>query len=129
MELQIAGSKKSMSVSDTVFDRKYSEALVHQVVVAYRNAGRSGTKAQKTRAEVNGTTKKSKAQKGGGARHGAVTAPIFVGGGRAFAARRQLTGTSALFLRRFARQARNEQATIRPGARPSGTVDLPWRAS
>ncbi|MGA9333278.1 MAG: 50S ribosomal protein L4 [Rudaea sp.] len=87
MELQIAGSKKSMSVSDTVFDRKFSEALVHQVVVAYRNAGRSGTKAQKTRSEVNGTTKKSKKQKGGGARHGALTAPIFVGGGRAFAAR------------------------------------------
>ncbi|MEO8803933.1 MAG: 50S ribosomal protein L4 [Rudaea sp.] len=87
MELQIAGSKKSMSVSDTVFGRKFSEALVHQVVVAYRNAGRSGTKQQKTRSEVNGTTKKSKKQKGGGARHGALTAPIFVGGGRAFAAR------------------------------------------
>jgi large subunit ribosomal protein L4 len=56
-------------------------------VVAYRNAGRSGTKAQKTRAEVNGTTKKSKKQKGGGARHGALTAPIFVGGGRTFAAK------------------------------------------
>jgi large subunit ribosomal protein L4 len=60
---------------------------VHQVVVAYRNAGRAGTKAQKTRAEVNGTTKKSKKQKGGGARHGALTAPIFVGGGRTFAAK------------------------------------------
>src|SRR5690606_25511390 len=46
-----------------------------------------GTKAQKTRSEVAGTTKKSKKQKGGGARHGALTAPIFVGGGRAFAAR------------------------------------------
>jgi large subunit ribosomal protein L4 len=56
-------------------------------VVAFRNAGRAGTKAQKTRAEVNGTTKKSKKQKGGGARHGALTAPIFVGGGRAFAAK------------------------------------------
>src|SRR5690606_36748098 len=36
---------------------------------------------------VSGTTKKSKKQKGGGARHGALTAPIFVGGGRAFAAK------------------------------------------
>jgi large subunit ribosomal protein L4 len=60
---------------------------VHQVVVAYRNAGRSGTKAQKTRSEVNGTTKKSKKQKGGGARHGALKAPIFVGGGVTFAAK------------------------------------------
>jgi len=32
--------------------RDYNEALVHQVVTAYRNAGRSGTKAQKTKAEV-----------------------------------------------------------------------------
>jgi large subunit ribosomal protein L4 len=76
-----------LSVSDEVFGREFSEDLVHQVVVAYRNAGRAGTKAQKTRSEVSGTTKKSKKQKGGGARHGALTAPIFVGGGRTFAAK------------------------------------------
>jgi large subunit ribosomal protein L4 len=87
MELAITGSANKLSVSDEVFGRKFSEDLVHQVVVAYRNAGRAGTKAQKTRSEVNGTTKKSKKQKGGGARHGALTAPIFVGGGRTFAAK------------------------------------------
>jgi len=87
MELSINNSKNTLSVSDAVFGREFSEDLVHQVVVAYRNAGRSGTKAQKTRSEVNGTTKKSKKQKGGGARHGALTAPIFVGGGRTFAAK------------------------------------------
>ncbi len=87
MELAINNTSKTVSVSEAVFGREFSEDLVHQVVVAYRNAGRSGTKAQKTRAEVNGTTKKSKKQKGGGARHGALTAPIFVGGGRAFAAK------------------------------------------
>ena len=76
-----------VTVSDEIFGRAFSEDLVHQVVVAYRNAGRSGTKAQKTRAEVSGTTKKSKKQKGGGARHGALTAPIFVGGGVTFAAK------------------------------------------
>mgnify|MGYP001607932171 FL=1 len=87
MELAITGSANKLSVSDDVFGREFSEDLVHQVVVAYRNAGRAGTKAQKTRAEVNGTTKKSKKQKGGGARHGALTAPIFVGGGVTFAAK------------------------------------------
>ena len=87
MELAITGSANKLSVSDDVFGREFSEDLVHQVVVAYRNAGRSGTKAQKTRAEVNGTTKKSTKQKGGGARHGALTAPIFVGGGVTFAAK------------------------------------------
>jgi large subunit ribosomal protein L4 len=87
MELNINGSANKLSVSDAVFGREFSEDLVHQVVVAYRNAGRAGTKAQKTRSEVNGTTKKSKKQKGGGARHGALTAPIFVGGGVTFAAK------------------------------------------
>jgi len=87
MELQVAGSKKGLSVSDAIFGREYSEGLVHQVVVAYRNAGRAGTKAQKSRSDMSGTTKKFKKQKGGGARHGDYRAPIFVGGGRTFAAR------------------------------------------
>src|SRR3546814_19396205 len=86
MELAIRNSKEKLSVSDAVFGREFSEDLVHQVVVAYRNAGRAGTQAQKTRSEVSGTTKKSKKQKGGGARHGALTAPTFVGGGVTFAA-------------------------------------------
>jgi len=87
MELQVMGTKKGLSVSDAIFDREFSEGLVHQVVVAYRNAGRAGTKAQKSRSDMSGTTKKFKKQKGGGARHGDYRAPIFVGGGRTFAAR------------------------------------------
>src|SRR5688500_20094257 len=87
MELAINNSANKLSVSDAVFGREFSEDLVHQVVVAYRNAGRAGTKAQKTRSEVRGTTKKSKKQKGGGARHGDYRAPIFVGGGVTFAAK------------------------------------------
>ncbi|MCK9489206.1 MAG: 50S ribosomal protein L4 [Xanthomonadales bacterium] len=86
MELQIQGGA-SVPVSEKIWDERFREDLVHQVVVAYRAAGRAGTKAQKTRAEVNATTKKSKRQKGGGARHGALSAPIFVGGGRTFAAK------------------------------------------
>lgn len=86
MELQVKGGSP-IEVSEAVFGREYSEALVHQVVVAYQNAGRAGTKAQKTRSEVTGTTKKFKKQKGGGARHGDYRAPIFVGGGVSFAAR------------------------------------------
>jgi large subunit ribosomal protein L4 len=87
MDLAIKGSDKTLSVSDTVFGRAFSEDLVHQVVVAFRNAGRSGTKAQLTRSEVRGTTKKFKKQKGGGARHGDYRAPIFIGGGVTFAAK------------------------------------------
>ena len=87
MELAVIGSAKTLSVSDAVFGREFSEELVHQVVVAFRNAGRAGTKAQKTRSEVSGTTKKFKKQKGGGARHGDYRAPIFIGGGVTFAAK------------------------------------------
>jgi large subunit ribosomal protein L4 len=87
MELAVIGSAQKLSVSDEVFGREFSEDLVHQVVVAFRNAGRAGTKAQLTRSEVRGTTKKFKKQKGGGARHGDYRAPIFIGGGVTFAAK------------------------------------------
>ena len=86
MELNVIGAKP-LAVSEAVFGREFREDLVHQVVVAYRNAGRAGTKAQLSRSDVSGTTKKFKKQKGGGARHGDYRAPIFVGGGVTFAAR------------------------------------------
>lgn len=86
MELNVIGAA-SLSVSDAVFGKEFREDLIHQVVTAYRNAGRAGTKAQLTRSEVSGTTKKFKKQKGGGARHGDYRAPIFVGGGVTFAAK------------------------------------------
>ena len=86
MELNVIGAK-SLNVSDEVFGGEYKKALVHQVVVAYQAAGRAGNQSQLTRGEMSGTTKKFKKQKGGGARHGDYRAPIFVGGGRAFAAK------------------------------------------
>jgi large subunit ribosomal protein L4 len=86
MQLDVIGAKP-VSVSDEVFGKEFREDLVHQVVVAYRNAGRAGTKRQKSRSDLSGTTKKFKKQKGGGARHGDYRAPIFVGGGVTFAAR------------------------------------------
>jgi large subunit ribosomal protein L4 len=86
MELSVINGS-ALSVNDAVFAREFNEDLVHQVVVAYRNAGRAGTKAQLSRSDVSGTTKKFKKQKGGGARHGDYRAPIFIGGGVTFAAR------------------------------------------
>jgi large subunit ribosomal protein L4 len=88
MKLKIVNGGAELQVSDAAFGQKFNEALVHQVITAYRNAGRSGTKAQKTRAEVRGGGKKPWSQKGTGqARAGSSRSPIWVGGGRAFAAK------------------------------------------
>jgi large subunit ribosomal protein L4 len=79
---------QDVQVSDATFARDYNESLVHQVVVAYMAAGRAGTKAQKTKAEVRGGGIKPWRQKGTGqARAGSIRSPIWVGGGRAFAAK------------------------------------------
>jgi large subunit ribosomal protein L4 len=86
MELNVIGAKP-LNVSDEVFGTEFKQALIHQVVVAYQAGGRAGTKAQLSRGELSGTTKKFKKQKGGGARHGDYRAPIFVGGGVTFAAK------------------------------------------
>ena len=89
LKLVSKGSQaEDVQVSDATFAREYNETLVHQVVTAYMAAGRAGTKAQKTRAEVRGGGKKPWNQKGtGSARAGSIRSPIWVGGGRAFAAK------------------------------------------
>jgi large subunit ribosomal protein L4 len=88
MKLKIANGSAELQVSDAAFGHAYNQALVFQVVNAYRAAGRAGTKAQKTRAEVRGGGRKPRPQKGGGtSRAGSIRSPIWVGGGRAFAAK------------------------------------------
>jgi large subunit ribosomal protein L4 len=88
VQLKNATPASEIQLSDAAFGRDYNEALVHQVVTAYMAAGRAGTKAQKTRAEVRGGGKKPWSQKGTGqARAGSIRSPIWVGGGRAFAAK------------------------------------------
>ncbi|MCL4790553.1 MAG: 50S ribosomal protein L4 [Gammaproteobacteria bacterium] len=78
----------SLEVSEGTFGAKFNEALIHQVITAYMAGGRAGTKAQKTRAEVRGGGRKPFKQKGSGrARAGTTRGPIWVGGGRAFAAK------------------------------------------
>jgi large subunit ribosomal protein L4 len=88
MKLQLKNAASEIQLSDAAFGRAYNEALVHQVVTAYMAGGRAGTKRQKSRAEVRGGGKKPWAQKGTGqARVGSIRSPLWVGGGRAFAAR------------------------------------------
>lgn len=87
MELQLQNSADKVTVSDAAFGTDFNESLVHQVVTAYLAGGRSGTKAQKTRAQVSGGGAKPWNQKGGGrARAGSIRSPIWRGGGTTFAA-------------------------------------------
>jgi large subunit ribosomal protein L4 len=88
MKLKSVNGESTLQVSEATFGRKFNEALVHQVIIAYRAAGRAGTKAQKSRAEVRGGGRKPWAQKGTGqARVGSNRSPLWVGGGRTFAAK------------------------------------------
>ena len=93
MELQVqsissSAGVASVALSDEVFGNAFNEALVHQVVTAYMAGSRSGTKAQKSRADVAGGGRKPWRQKGTGrARAGTTRSPLWRGGGRTFAAR------------------------------------------
>jgi len=89
MELRLISdngqSTACISVSDTLFGRKYNEALVHQVITAYLANARSGNRAQKGRSDVTKSTRKPWRQKGTGrARAGMASSPLWRGGGRIF---------------------------------------------
>ncbi|MBT8100018.1 MAG: 50S ribosomal protein L4 [Gammaproteobacteria bacterium] len=87
MKLKMQGSG-SVDVADAAFAAEFNEPLVHQVVNAFLAGGRAGTKRQKNRSDVRGGGTKPWRQKGTGrARAGTIRSPIWVGGGRAFAAR------------------------------------------
>ncbi len=87
MKLKMQGSG-TVDVADSAFGADFNEALVHQVVTAFLAGARAGTKAQKNRARARGGGAKPYRQKGTGrARAGTIRSPIWVGGGRTFAAR------------------------------------------
>jgi large subunit ribosomal protein L4 len=92
LALAVSGkeSTQGVEVSATTFGRDFNEALVHQVVTAYLAGARSGTRGQKTRAEVRGGGAKPWRQKGTGrARAGTIRSPLWRGGGKVFAAQPQ----------------------------------------
>lgn len=68
-----------------IFGAKINPTLMAQAVRVYLANQRQGTSRTKTRGEVNASTRKIYRQKGTGrARHGAVSAPLFIGGGTTF---------------------------------------------
>ena len=72
----------TIDVDDAVFGIEPNVPVMHQVVVAHQANRRAGTHSTKTRGEVEGSTKKIRAQKGTGrARQGSIRAPHHTGGG------------------------------------------------
>jgi large subunit ribosomal protein L4 len=77
-------SAGDVELSDAIFGLEPRADLIQRVVVWQLAKRRSGQHKVLTRAEVNRTKKKMYKQKGTGqARHGARSAPLFVGGAKA----------------------------------------------
>jgi large subunit ribosomal protein L4 len=88
MKVKVKGGSGTLELADATFGAAFNGPLVHQVVTAYLAGARAGTKAQKNRSDVSGSGKKPWKQKGTGrARVGSIRSPLWVGGGRTFAAR------------------------------------------
>lgn len=79
---QVVGKE---TIDEAALGGELNHALIKQAIVMYHANQRQGTVAQKTRAEVRGSTRKIYRQKGTGrARMGSVRQPVRRGGGRAF---------------------------------------------
>jgi large subunit ribosomal protein L4 len=77
-------SAGEVELNDSIFGLEPRRDLIQRVVVWQLAKRRGGNHKILTRAEVNRTKKKTGPQKGsGGARHGARSAPLFVGGAKA----------------------------------------------
>jgi large subunit ribosomal protein L4 len=73
-----------LELSDAVFGAEVNEALIYDVLKAQLASRREGNAKTKLRPEVAGSTRKLYRQKGtGAARHGAIRASNYVGGGKA----------------------------------------------
>ncbi len=79
---------KSATLADDIFKVEPNEHLLYLSVKQFLAANRQGTHKAKERAEITGSTKKLKRQKGTGtARAGSIKSPVFRGGGRTFGPR------------------------------------------
>src|SRR6476469_5034628 len=85
--LSIKGAKtgRSVDLADDIFGTEPNNHVVYLAVKQYLAAQRQGTHKVKTRAEVQGASKKLHKQKGtGGARKGNLRNPLYKGGGTVF---------------------------------------------
>jgi large subunit ribosomal protein L4 len=85
--LNTAGQEtgKKIVLKDSIFGVEPNDHAIYLDVKQYLANGRQGTHKSKERAEIAGSTRKIKRQKGtGGARAGSIKSPVFRGGGRIF---------------------------------------------
>lgn len=76
---------RKAKLSNDIFKIEPSDHAIYLVVKQYQAKQRQGTHKSKERAEIVGSTRKVKKQKGTGtARMGSVKSPVLRGGGRAF---------------------------------------------
>ncbi len=88
MYIKLFNTNKEIFLLDSVFNIKFNNFLVHQVVKSYQNNKRKGSSCQKSRSEVSGSKKKPWRQKGTGrARSGSIRSPIWRSGGVCFASK------------------------------------------
>lgn len=81
-------SGRTVELRDEIFGVKSSDHAIYLDVKQFLAQGRQGTHKSKERAEISGSTRKIKRQKGTGtARAGSIKSPVFRGGGRAFGPR------------------------------------------
>ncbi len=88
--IDINGKKtgRSVELSDTVFGVEPNDHAIYLDVKQHLANRRQGTHKAKERAEIAGSTRKIKRQKGTGtARAGSIKSPVFRGGGRIFGPR------------------------------------------
>lgn len=79
---------RKISLSDDIFGIEPNDHAIYLDVKQYLANQRQGTHKSKERAEIAGSTRKIKKQKGtGGARAGSIKSPLFRGGGRVFGPR------------------------------------------
>jgi len=79
---------RTVELSESVFGIEPNQHAIYLDVKRYLAAQRQGTHKAKERAEITGSTRKIKKQKGTGtARAGSIKNPLFRGGGRVFGPR------------------------------------------
>lgn len=79
---------KKVNLADEIFAIEPNDHAIYLDVKQYLANQRQGTHKSKERAEIKGSTRKIKRQKGTGtARAGSIKSPLFKGGGRAFGPR------------------------------------------